>query len=126
MEVQALFDEIEYQKGGAVLRMLWNYMASAHYASARLPANVQLGHDVFVRPSRPSMACPAGALPAHAFSPMCSLDMHWLRHAKSDIARVASSRGMCLPQVTHRVGLHMHGVQICQPGVRLRPKVLTV
>ncbi|CAK0787201.1 hypothetical protein CVIRNUC_010417 [Coccomyxa viridis] len=47
MEVQALFDDIEYQKGGSVLRMLWNYMSSSHYDSARLPANVQPGHDVF-------------------------------------------------------------------------------
>ena len=47
--MQALFDDIEYAKGGAVLRMLWNYMSSAHYASSRLPANVPLGHDVNVR-----------------------------------------------------------------------------
>lgn len=48
-EVQALFDDIEYAKGGAVLRMLWNYMSSDHYAIARLPANVPLGHDNYVR-----------------------------------------------------------------------------
>ena len=54
MEVQALFDDIEYQKGGSVLRMLWNYMSSAHYASAQLPTNVPMGHDVYVCPS---MAC---------------------------------------------------------------------
>ena len=42
-EVQALFDDIEYAKGGAVLRMLWNYMSSDHYAIARLPANVAAG-----------------------------------------------------------------------------------
>ena len=83
MEVQALFDDIEYQKGGSVLRMLWNYMSSSHYDSARLPANVQPGHDVFVRPSRPSMTCPATAMPAHAFLPMCSQQMHWLMNAGS-------------------------------------------
>jgi hypothetical protein len=48
-EVQALFDDIEYAKGGAVLRMLWNYMSSDHYASSRFPANVPLGHDINVR-----------------------------------------------------------------------------
>ena len=48
-EVQALFDDIEYAKGGAVLRMLWNYMSSDRYAIARLPANVPLGHDICVR-----------------------------------------------------------------------------
>ncbi|CAL5229420.1 g12742 [Coccomyxa viridis] len=44
-EVQSLFDDIEYQKGGSVLRMLWNYMSSSHYASSRLPADVQPRHD---------------------------------------------------------------------------------
>ena len=49
-EVQSLFDDIEYQKGGSVLRMLWNYMSSSHYASSRLPADVQPRHDENVRP----------------------------------------------------------------------------
>ncbi len=56
-EVQALFDDIEYAKGGAVLRMLWNYMSSHHYTSSRLPANVPLGHDTYVRLSHSSVAC---------------------------------------------------------------------
>jgi len=43
--VQGLFDDIEYQKGGAVLRMLWNYMSSNDYANSRLPEDVQPGHD---------------------------------------------------------------------------------
>ncbi len=44
-EVQSLFDDIEYQKGGSVLRMLWDYMSSSYYASSRLPAGAQPGHD---------------------------------------------------------------------------------
>ena len=35
-EVHALFIELEYAKGGAVLRILWKYMTSDHYAIARL------------------------------------------------------------------------------------------
>jgi len=49
-EVQGLFDDIEYQKGGAVLRMLWNYMSSSDYANSRLPPDVQPGHDDDVSP----------------------------------------------------------------------------
>ena len=48
--MQALFDDIEYGKGGSVLRMLWNYMSSAHYASARLPPDTQPGHAANVSP----------------------------------------------------------------------------
>ena len=44
-EIQSIFDDIEYQKGGSVLRMLWDYMSSSHYASSRLPADRQPGHD---------------------------------------------------------------------------------
>ena len=47
-EVQSLFDDIEYQKGGAVLRMLWTYMSGSHYASSRLPSRVQPGEDLSV------------------------------------------------------------------------------
>ena len=39
---------MQYQKGGSILRMLWDYMSSAHYASARLPAPGSHGHDANV------------------------------------------------------------------------------
>ena len=56
-EIQGLFDDIEYQKGGSVLRMLWDYMSSSHYASSRLPADTQPGHDDNVSSSGLSYLC---------------------------------------------------------------------
>ena len=47
--MQAIFDVDEYQKGGSVLRMLWDYMSSTAYASARLPAPGSFGHGANVR-----------------------------------------------------------------------------
>ena len=90
MEVQALFDDIEYQKGGSVLRMLWNYMSSAHYAGSKLPKNVLLGHDVHVCPSGRDMSalchtCSATAMPAHAVLPMCSLRMQLLMRGEATL-----------------------------------------
>ena len=79
MEVQALFDDIEYQKGGSVLRMLWNYMSSSHYASSRLHANVPLGHDVYVCASRPPMSCHCIRDASCAFLPEGSLGMGLLQ-----------------------------------------------
>ena len=63
-EIQGLFDDIEYQKGGSVLRMLWNYMSSSHYVSSRLLADVQPGHDDNVSPPGLPNMC-LHKLPSH-------------------------------------------------------------
>ena len=52
--MQAIFDVDEYQKGGSVLRMLWDYMSSTAYGSARLPDPGSFGHDANVRVLLPS------------------------------------------------------------------------
>ncbi|KAK9917789.1 hypothetical protein WJX75_008280 [Coccomyxa subellipsoidea] len=44
-EAEQIFDNIEYRKGGSVLRMLWNYMASDDYKSSRLSADHQTAHS---------------------------------------------------------------------------------
>ena len=47
-EVERMFDVDEYQKGGSILRMLWDYMSSAGYSSARLPGPGSSGHSADV------------------------------------------------------------------------------
>ncbi|EIE20598.1 hypothetical protein COCSUDRAFT_44006 [Coccomyxa subellipsoidea C-169] len=44
-EVSAIFDNVEYRKGGSVLRMLWNYMTSDDYKSSKLPPDYQTAHS---------------------------------------------------------------------------------
>ena len=39
---------IDVQKGGSILRMLWGYMSSAGYSSARLPGPGSSGHSANV------------------------------------------------------------------------------
>lgn len=48
-EAENIFDNIEYRKGGSLLRMLWNYMSSDYYKSSRLPDGFQTAHSHDVR-----------------------------------------------------------------------------
>ena len=46
--MERIFDMDEYQKGGSILRMLWDYMSSAGHSSARLPGPGSSGHSADV------------------------------------------------------------------------------
>ena len=54
-EVSAISDNVEYRKGGSVLRMLWNYMTSDDYKSSKLPPDYQTAHSQDVRHTNPCM-----------------------------------------------------------------------
>lgn len=43
-QAEQIFDNIEYRKGGSILRMLWNYMGSEEYRSTHFPPIMGPGH----------------------------------------------------------------------------------